>query len=136
MAQNKRTAAQVAARRRQVARLYVHRVTQDQIAQQLGVSQSTISRDIKALLKAWRQAALRDVAEHLARELAELDVMEQQCATRFAETRQREWLTERRQIKQLRAQLLGLNAPQQAHTVSQIRVIYDDCSAGSPDGET
>lgn len=54
----------VASRRAKVAKLYLEgEINQGQIAIQLGVSQSTVSRDIKEILTEWRESAIRDFDE-------------------------------------------------------------------------
>ena len=93
-------------RRREVARLYYQRHTQQQIAALIGCSQQQVSRDIKAILAEYRC----ERGQHIEREIVDLDQMEQATEMRFAETGEREWLSERRAIKERRAKLLGLDA--------------------------
>src|SRR5665647_2999589 len=71
---------QVSKRRATVAKLWTRRLTQEEIAAAVGVDQSTVSRDIKALVAAWREEALADVTAVRARELADLDAMEREAA--------------------------------------------------------
>ncbi len=47
-------------RRRQIAELYVQRHTQATIADKLGISQATVSADIKRIRREWRASTLRD----------------------------------------------------------------------------
>ena len=46
------------------------------IAAELGISQSTVSRDIKALLKEWQEARINDIDERKRTELAKIDNLE------------------------------------------------------------
>ncbi len=115
----KQKQAEILARRRQVAARYVQHVDQQTIAEELGVDQSTISRDIKALTQQWHREAVADIMSVKAREAAELDAMERDCAEQFRTTKDPRWITERRQIKERRAKLLGLDA-QKAATNIQI----------------
>ena len=82
-----------------------------EIAERLGVSQPTISRDVAYLVEQARQSAAKDVDEHRARELADLDEMERDAAIQFQSTKDPRWMTERRMIKARRADMLGLDAP-------------------------
>jgi hypothetical protein len=66
----------MAARRQQVAHLYLKGEMQTQIAQRLGVDQSMISLDLKALRAAWLQSALRDWDALKSIELAKIDLVE------------------------------------------------------------
>ena len=84
---------------------------QQEIAEQLGVSQPTVARDMKILLSRWREAALIDVSEYRGRELAELAEMERDAALAFQASKDPRFLSERRLIKKRRAELLGLDAP-------------------------
>jgi hypothetical protein len=94
-------------RRRRVASLYLMHMTQEEIGRQLGVDQRTVGRDIEAIRESYR----RERTEILDREAAELDQMERDCAVEFARTKDREWVTERRGIKERRSKLFGLDAP-------------------------
>lgn len=58
--------------RREVARLSLKGLSQDEIAIELGLSQATVSRDLKAVRDQWSQKALRDIEEAKAQILAEL----------------------------------------------------------------
>jgi DNA-binding NarL/FixJ family response regulator len=50
-------------RRRQVGEFYVKGSTQSQIARETGVSQSTVSADLKAIRGEWRESRIRDFDE-------------------------------------------------------------------------
>lgn len=108
-------ALEIEERRTEVARLYLMHLPQTEIARRLNVGQATISRDIatvRAQYRATREALIE-------RESRELDRMEFQCAERFDETQEREWMAERRAIKERRAKLLGLDAPTKAEVTAQ-----------------
>jgi len=109
--QRAKTSIAVAERRRKVAALDLRHVDQVDIGRQLDVDQSTVSRDLAVLRAEWRAAAAADTGERTARELAELDDMERDCAVQFAKTHDRGWITARLAIKDRRAALLGLDAP-------------------------
>lgn len=112
---------EIEARRRKVARLYARKLHQEEIAQLLGVSQPTVSRDVAAIETEWRKAAAAEVSELRARELAEIEEMERACAQHLANaTSDRDrarWMAERRQLKARKAAMMGLDAPTQvAHS--------------------
>jgi len=98
---------EIAERRRKVGSLYLMRFTQEEIARQVGVTQKCISTDIKAIKEQYK--AERE--ELIERDLAELEQMERDCAMQFAQTKDREWISERREIKKRRSQMIGLDAP-------------------------
>ncbi len=104
--------AEIAERRRRVAALYTRRINQEDIARQVGVDQSTVSKDIKAMLKEWREGALSDIADVRARELGELDEIERDCALQFAASKDPGWIDRRLKCKERRSKLLGLDAPE------------------------
>lgn len=106
-------------RRSQVAFMVctLHMKSRD-IAKELGVAQSTIKRDIKWLRSEWQKERIEHVDEVRQRELAELDEMETICAQRLMECKNpwqgTRWMEERRKIKERRAKLLGLDAPEKS----------------------
>ncbi len=71
-----RSPSQEAADRRNIARLYLKGRLQSEIAEELGVSQPTVSRDIKALIEEWKIERVYDINEAKARELAKIDNLE------------------------------------------------------------
>ena len=96
-------------RRRMVAQLYLRKVTQEEIAQKLGISQPTVSRDIYYLSQRWQQEALGDMDGRRGRELAELEEMERDCAMQFANAKDMRWLSQRLRVKERIAKMLGLD---------------------------
>lgn len=78
---NKRTPAEDARmkeRRMHVARLYLQQKTQAEIAKILGVTQYTISLDLKALQESWVKSALLDMNAFKQRELERIDTLERE----------------------------------------------------------
>ena len=67
----------IAKRRQQVAVLYLQGNTQVAIAREVGAQQPTISNDIKAIQKEWRESAIRDfdlLREEELQKLAQIEV--------------------------------------------------------------
>lgn len=62
----------IAHRRQEASRLYLEGKTQLEIAEQLGVNQSVISRDLQFLRSLWRRVAVENVEEVMSQKLAEL----------------------------------------------------------------
>jgi hypothetical protein len=85
MTGKRRSNAQLARDRKRVAELYLKGWLQVDIAQELNVNQSTISRDLAYLIEEWQAVALYDFNEARARELAKINLLE--------ETYWAEWLT-------------------------------------------
>ena len=75
MAQS-RLASEVERDRRMIGRLYLAGVTQMEIAAQLGISQATVSRDLKFLQAEWQEARINDIDERKRQELAKIDNLE------------------------------------------------------------
>jgi len=69
---------ELAARRLRVSDMYLKGMYQSEIAASLDVSQPTISRDITALQKEWKESALVDFNEAKAEELAKVDKLERE----------------------------------------------------------
>lgn len=59
-------------RRAKVAKLYLEGWTQEQLGQQLGVTQQSISNDLKVLREEWREAAKEDTEDLHAQALAQI----------------------------------------------------------------
>lgn len=62
----------------EIARCYLHGMSQMEIGEMLGVSQSQISRDLKVLRERWQKSALLDINEAKAQELARIDNLERE----------------------------------------------------------
>jgi len=69
---------QVQQRRTAVARLYLQQRTQAEISQTVGVSQGTVSRDLRAIQAEWQRQRLDDFAQAKFRELARVDQLERE----------------------------------------------------------
>ena len=67
-----------------VAKLYLQGINQSEIAQQLGVNQSTISRDLKTLRNRWLASSIRDFDDARAEELAKIDEQERKYHAQVA----------------------------------------------------
>ena len=72
----RRTVAQREKDLERTAELYLRGVYQSDIAAELGVTQGTVSNDLKALYKRWQESALIDINEAKSRELARIDELE------------------------------------------------------------
>ncbi len=74
----RRSGSQIARDRRRIADMYLEGRLQVDIAQELGLSTPTISRDIAALQAEWLSSALYDFNEAKAREIAKIDRLERE----------------------------------------------------------
>jgi len=102
---------ELAERRRRVAKFYLNKMSQANIAEKLGVSQATISRDVAHLFKQWQKDAKVDIAQRVGYELAKLESLETDCAIQFAKTKEESWVRLRIRIQERVAKMLGLDAP-------------------------
>lgn len=67
-------------RRRRVAELLAKRaMTGKEISEELGITESTASRDIAAVKKIWRAAIIEDVDAMMSRDLAELGMIQREA---------------------------------------------------------
>jgi len=122
------TKLQILKRRRLVARLYLRKMTQQQIADKIGIERSTISRDLKYLRNLWRKEAISDIDERRGRELAELEEMERDAIQNYTLAKESKdidgivtkekdnrsmlaWFRSRLEVKFRIDKLLGLSAP-------------------------
>ena len=62
-----------------VGELYVQSWTQTRIAHELGVTQATISTDVKALHEQWRDSGVRDFDLARSIELEKLNLLEREA---------------------------------------------------------
>jgi hypothetical protein len=65
-----------AERRAQVGDLYLQNWTETAIAERLGIAQSTVRADLKAIQQSWREAAMRDFDQARVVEIQKLDRIE------------------------------------------------------------
>ena len=70
MPQNRKK--EIQARRAEISRLYLRGMTGVEISSKIKISESQVSRDLKAISRAWQQSALQDISERKAQDLAEL----------------------------------------------------------------
>jgi DNA-binding CsgD family transcriptional regulator len=82
------TAATTTHRRREVAALLASKggMTGREVAEELGISESTASRDIAAVKKIWRDEMLEDVDAMVARDLAELGLVKNEAWRCYVES--------------------------------------------------
>lgn len=97
---------EMAERRRTVASLLAKRATQAEIAQALGVSERTISRDVEAIRAAWLEDTKKDAEIFISRELAELEDMDRDAALRQEEG---SWFDRRLRVKERKAKMVGID---------------------------
>ena len=76
MPQNKRRV--ILERRSKIAEMYLRGVAQYIIADELNISTSQVSRDLKKLAQQWRESALVNIDEVKAKELAKIDKLEKE----------------------------------------------------------
>ena len=82
------TSAKTTDRRRAVAKLLASQggLTGREVAEIMGVTESTASRDIAAIKALWREAMIEDVDVMIARDLAELGMVKQEAWRCYAES--------------------------------------------------
>lgn len=73
---NKRTETQRESDRVEIARRYLRGETQSAIGVALGMTQQMVSYDLSIIEKRWQAAAIHDITEAKARELAKIDHLE------------------------------------------------------------
>ena len=83
----RRSTAELTRDRRRIADLYLAGWTQTDIADELGVSQPTVSGDLKALQRDWLASSLIDFDAAKAQELAKIDRLEREYWTAWEESR-------------------------------------------------
>lgn len=76
MAATQRSQAQIDHDRAEIARRYLRGEIQSAIGQALGMTQQMVSYDLKAIEREWQAAAVHDLSEAKARELAKIDHLE------------------------------------------------------------
>lgn len=80
----------MAARRRKVASLYLRGIWQPEIAGMVGISQSTVSRDLAVVRKWWLEEARADYDAKVAEQLAKIDAVELEAWTEWQKSKGRE----------------------------------------------
>ena len=73
-----RKPAEVERDRRNIARLYLQGHIQAEIAHALGISQPTVSRELKVLQQEWKTERVYDINEAKIKELEKLDILERE----------------------------------------------------------
>jgi predicted transcriptional regulator len=117
------------ARRARVAALLLAGVRdQTRIAEQLGVSQPTISRDIKAIEARWAQEAVQDIAAAKGQDLERIERLIQAL---WQDAIRGKWLATDRvlNLMQHRAKLLGLEAPKNVNITLEVQRLVEKVAA-------
>lgn len=116
----------IKARRARVAKMRLDGWIQQKIADELGVSVGTVCNDLKEIIKDWREAATRDIAEYQAEQYAHFQTMlETEAAIRDAAMDAGEFDVAMKAVAGLRqtqdriTKLLGTDAPERhEHSVT------------------
>ena len=74
----RRSKGQLIRDRRRISNLYLQGWLQVDIADELDISHSTVSRDLTHLYKEWQESSLVDIDESKSRELAKVDRLERE----------------------------------------------------------
>jgi transposase len=82
------TEAQRAARRREVAKRLRLGESFSEIADAVGVSKSTVGRDVKRLREQWGEEMQKDMSAHLSRRLAELKAIKREAFESWLESKE------------------------------------------------
>lgn len=108
---------ELATRRRKVAELRLQHWTETEIAEALGVSQPTISRDLAHIREEWREERVRSYDDWVAEELAKLAALERTLLPE-AILEGGQAVDRVLSVMDRRARLLGLDKPQlHEHTI-------------------
>lgn len=116
-------------RRRKVAAILLSGVTdQVQIAKQLGVSQPTIHRDVKAIEERWREQAAADIAAAKGQDLARIERL---IAALWGDAIAGKWLAVDRITALLsrKAAMLGYDAPTKSERTINLQSAADQIAA-------
>ena len=76
MGARKRSTLQIARDRKRIARLYLKGFYQAEIADRLGISQPTVSRDLNTMIEQWQNSSLIDIDKLKRAELAKINNLE------------------------------------------------------------
>jgi hypothetical protein len=79
MAGGKRSPEQIELDRARIARWWVEKVSQVEMAKRLGVSQPMVSKELRKLRRQWQETTQADVAEVMAETLLTLDHVQRQA---------------------------------------------------------
>lgn len=79
MSKSRKRKTEIEQRQRQVAELTLKGHTQSEIAGRLGVTQPTVSNDLKAIRAAWRQASVRDFDAAFSEQLEMLTLVQREA---------------------------------------------------------
>jgi len=86
-----------------------------EIAKKVKVSESQVSRDLKAITRDWQQSALQDISERKARDLAELAQIRRELWEAWTTSKQEKadprYMGELLKALKQSAELLGLDEP-------------------------
>lgn len=96
---DKRQPAELARDRRLVAMYYLQRKKQDEIAELTGLSQSTVSNDLKFIQKEWKEAGLIDLNVVKKQELQSLDLWEAELVQAWERSKQKRTSKTTRKIR-------------------------------------
>jgi len=96
-------------RRATISRLFLEGMTGQDIAQRVEISESQVSRDLKAISTAWQESALQDISEKKARDLAELNHIRSELWRAWKTSKQRFIAELLKTLKQV-SELLGYHA--------------------------
>lgn len=117
------TQDEIAQRRRQVATLRLAHFTQEEIAERLNVSRTTITADLKAIRDEWAERRSAAYQEWVAEEIAKLDALERAWLPRaLSQIPDEKAVTKVLSIMDRRARMLGLDQPERF----QVQVVTVD----------
>jgi len=97
-------------RQRKAAKRYLEGATQFTISEELGVTQRTISRDLKEIADRWKEESIKDISLIKEMELKRLDELEEQASEMFEQTREAKWLDIKLKAMERRTKFIGLDA--------------------------
>jgi len=113
MPQNRRK--EIVARRAKISRLYLQGMTGMEIARKVKISESQISRDLKAISRFWMESATRDIAQRKSQDLQELNLIKRELWQSWHESKSEKgdprYMSELLKALKQSAELLGLNSP-------------------------
>lgn len=113
-------------RRRRVAEMYLNHCPIHTIAEELGVTRQTVSKDLSYLMAVWEKDANEQIAKRRTREITELERMERSACIEYEKSHTPKWMDVRLKIKMLRMKYMGLALPQSldiSGTVNSIQKI-------------